>query len=465
MVDYVRRSKASVRVLDNIRGIYPDQLDETAAWKIGHGAAQFLRSLLRGYERGQANAQSVCVGHDMRTHSPALVKALTEGMNSAGANVIDVGMIDTPQMYFAINHLGTCGGVQVTASHNPAQYNGFKISGKEAKPVGADTGLKEIKHIAMSLLHTRITSDGLVEKCDLTEEYAGHVLKFLNPRLKQLKMVIDASNGMAGKMVPAIFSDLPIEMIGLNLRHDGSFVHDPNPLVEANLAGLKEVVLREKADVGICFDGDADRLMMVDENATNVTCDLATALMVPYFLRDNPGSAVVYDLRSSHVVQEEIIKHGGVPRRERVGHSYMKKTLRDSHAVFGGELSGHFYYRDNYYADSGMITLVHILNILSESDEPLSELVKPLRRYANSGEINFEVEDKIGAMERLKRKYSQGQIDDLDGVTIQFRQWWFNCRPSNTEPLLRLNVEARDEELLQAKLDDLKAFLGEPVDH
>ncbi len=449
----------------DIRGIYPDQLDEAAAWKIGHGAAQFLRSLLRGYERGQANAQSVCVGHDMRTHSPALVKALTEGMNSAGANVIDIGMIDTPQMYFAINHLGTCGGVQVTASHNPAQYNGFKVSGKEARPIGADTGLKEIKHIATSLLHTRIKPDGLVEKCDLTEEYAGHVLKFLNPRLKQLKIVIDASNGMAGKMVPAIFSDLPIEMIGLNLRHDGSFVHDPNPLVEANLAGLKEVVLREEADIGICFDGDADRLMMVDETATNVTCDLVTALMVPYFLRDNPNSAVVYDLRSSHVVQEEIIKHGGIPRRERVGHSYMKKTLRDSHAVFGGELSGHFYYRDNYYADSGMITLVHILNILSASDAPLSELVKPLRRYASSGEINFEIEDKFGAMERLKRKYNQGQIDDLDGVTIQFRQWWFNCRASNTEPLLRLNVEARDEELLQAKLDDLKGFLGEPVDH
>ncbi len=449
----------------DIRGVYPDQVDETAAWKIGHGAAQFLRSLLRGYERGQANAQSVCVGRDMRTHSPALVKALTEGMNAAGANVIDIGMIDTPQMYFAINHLGTCGGVQVTASHNPAQYNGFKISGIDAKPVGVDTGLKEIKHIATSLVHTRIKPDGLVEKCDLTEEYAGHVLKFLNPRLKQLKMVIDASNGMAGKMVPAIFADLPIEMIGLNLRHDGSFVHDPNPLVEANLAGLKEVVLREKADIGICFDGDADRLMMVDENATNVTCDLVTAWMVPYFLRDNPNSAVVYDLRSSHVVQEEIIKHGGIPRRERVGHSYMKKTLRDSHAVFGGELSGHFYYRDNYYADSGMITLVHILNILSECDEPLSELIKPLKRYAGSGEINFEIEDKFGAMERLKRKYSQGQIDDLDGVTIQFRRWWFNCRASNTEPLLRLNVEAQDEELLAAKLDDLKAFLGEPVDH
>ena len=449
----------------DIRGLYPEQVDEEAAWKIGHGCAQFLRSLLRGYERGQANAQSVCVGHDMRTHSPSLVKALTEGMNAAGANVINIGMIDTPQMYFAINHLGTCGGVQVTASHNPAQYNGFKISGLDAKPIGIDTGLKEIKHIATSLLHTRGKPDGKVEKCDLTAEYKEHVLKFLYPKLRPLKVVVDASNGMAGKMVPAIFSKLPIEMIGLNLTHDGTFKHDPNPLVESNLAELKNLVIHEKADMGICFDGDADRLMMVDENGENITCDLITALMVPYFLEDNPNSAVVYDLRSSHVLQEEIIKYGGIPRRERVGHSFMKKTMRDSHAVFGGELSGHFYYRDNYYADSGMITLVHILNILSETDEPLSALVKPLRRYATSGELNFEIEDKEGTMQRLSRKYSQGQYDDLDGITIQFREWWFNCRASNTEPFLRLNVEANDEELLQIKLEEMEDFLGEPVEH
>jgi len=449
----------------DIRGIYPDQLDESAAWKIGNGAAQFLRSLLRGYERGQANAQSVCVGHDMRKHSPSLVKALIEGMNAAGANVIDLGMIDTPQIYFAVNHFGTCGGVQVTASHNAAQYNGFKISGIHAKPIGEDTGLKEIKHIATSLLHTRGRVDGAIEKCDLTDEYKQHVLQFLNQRIKHIKVVVDASNGMAGKLVPAIFADLPIEMIGLNLRHEGWFAHDPNPLVEANLADLKEVVLKEKADFGVCFDGDADRLMMVDEKARNITCDLVTALMVPYFLRDNANSAIVYDLRSSHVVHEEIIKHGGIPRRERVGHAFMKRTMRDSHAVFGGELSGHFYYRDNYYADSGMITLVHVLNILSATDRPLSELIRPLRRYTTSGEMNFEIEDKAAAMQQLARKYSGGQIDDLDGITIQFRDWWFNCRPSNTEPLLRLNVEARSVDLLRDKLNDLEGFLGRPVSH
>jgi len=450
----------------DIRGLYGVQLDEQAAWKIGHATAQFLRSMVHGYNRGLANAQSICVGHDMRTHSPSLTKSLIEGMNAAGANVIDIGMIDTPQMYFAINHLGTCGGVQVTASHNPAPYNGFKISGQAAKPIGADTGLKDIKHIATALLHTLGTPDGSVEHCDLAAEYKRHVLKFLEGKHRPIKMVIDASNGMAGKMVPIIFGDLEnVELIGLNLKHDGTFKHDPNPLVEANLQELKETVLKEKADFGFCFDGDADRLMMVDEKAQTVTCDIMTALMVPYFLKTNPGSTVVYDLRSSHVVQEEILAHGGTPRRERVGHSFMKKTLHDSHACFGGELSGHFYYRDNFFADSGMITLVHMLNILGATDTPASELMAPLQRYAASGEVNFEVEDKEGVMGELKRQYSQGQVDDLDGVTVQFKEWWFNVRPSNTEPLLRLNVEAKTPELLAEKFAELKAMLGEPADH
>ncbi len=449
----------------DIRGLYPDQLDEEAAWKIGHATAQFLRSMLRGYERGMANAQSICVGRDMRTHSEPLARALIEGMNATGANVIDIGMIDTPQMYFAINHLGTCGGVQVTASHNPAKYNGFKISGQQAKPIGADTGLKDIKHIAMALLHTLGRPNGSVEHCDLTDEYRKHVLKFLEPDLRRLRIVIDASNGMAGKMAPLLFGKLNLDLIVLNAVHNGTFKHEPNPLVEANLAELKQTVIDKKADVGICFDGDADRLIMVDEQGRTIGCDILTALMVPYFLEKNPGSAVVYDLRSSHVVPEEIIKHGGTPRRERVGHSYMKKTLRDSHAVFGGELSGHFYYRDNYYADSGMITLVHVMNILGSTDKPVSELVAPLQRYWASGEVNFQVEDKEQAMRELARKYSQGQADDLDGVTVQFKDWWFNVRPSNTEPLLRLNVEAKTREMLGEKLAELEGALGKPVAH
>jgi len=447
----------------DIRGVYCEQFTEEDAWKIGYAAANFLRSLLTGYDRGQANAHSVCVGRDMRTHSLSLAKALIRGMNATGTNVIDVGMIDTPQMYYAINHFGTCGGVQVTASHNPAKYNGFKISGIGAKPVGVDTGLKDIEHIAMALLHTKGTEDGSVEKYDITADYKQHVLKFLKPGLKPLKIAIDASNGMAGKTVPEIFDDLPVEIVPINFKHDGTFKHEPNPLVEENLAELKEVIKAQKCDFGVCFDGDADRLMMVDEKGQNIGCDLMTALMVPYFLEIKPASTIVYDLRSSLVVSEEVIKHGGTPRRERVGHSFMKEALRDSHAIFGGELSGHFYYRDNFSADSGMITLTHVLNIVSASDKPVSELIAPLRRYFSNGEINFEVEDKQAKMKELAKIYSSGNVDWLDGVTVRYKEWWFNCRPSNTEPLLRLNVEAKTKELLDEKFAELASTIGTQV--
>jgi phosphomannomutase len=447
----------------DIRGVYPDQLNEEDAWKIGYASAQFLRSMLRGYERGQTNSQALCVGRDMRTHSKALAQALTEGIKACGANVIDIGMIDTPQMYFAVNHFGTCGGVQVTASHNPAKYNGFKVSGLHARPVGVDTGLKDIEHIATALIHTKGRITGRAEEYDLTAEYKNHVLRFLYPNIKPLKIAIDASNGMAGKMVPAIFSDLPIKIIPLNFEHAGKFKHGPNPLIEENLKQVKSSVRRNKCDFGICFDGDADRLMMVDEKGKNISCDLLTALMASYFLKSNPGSTIVYDLRSSWVVVEEIIKSGGTPRRERVGHAFMKKALRDSHAVFGGEVSGHFYYRDNYYADSGLITLVHVLNIVSAANMPISELIRPLRRYYGSGEINFKVEDKQAKMDELAKRYSDGHIDNLDGVTVQYKNWWFNCRPSNTEPLLRLTVEAKSKELLEEKLSKIEALLGRPI--
>ncbi|MHC4115034.1 MAG: phosphomannomutase/phosphoglucomutase [Planctomycetota bacterium] len=447
----------------DIRGVYSEQIDEEDAWKIGYASAQFLRSMLSGYARGQANAQCICVSRDMRKHSESLAAALIKGMNSTGANVIDIGMIDTPQMYFAINHLGTCGGVQVTASHNPAKYNGFKVSGLQARPVGVDTGLKDIEHIAMALLHTKGKITGSIEKYDLTEEYKRHVLKFLRPNLRPLKIAIDASNGMAGKMVPAVFGELPIEIVSLNFKHNGTFKHEPNPLVEENLAELKKAIKKENCDLGVCFDGDADRLMMVDERGGNIGCDLITALMASYFLKARPKSPIVYDLRSSLVVSEEIIKHGGIPRRERVGHAFMKKALRDSHGVFGGELSGHFYYADNFYADSGLITLVHVLNIVSEAAVPVSELIKPLRRYHSSGELNFKVEDKETKMEELAKRYSDGQVDYLDGVTVMYKNWWFNCRPSNTEPLLRLNVEAKTKETLKEKLAEIEKQIGKSI--
>ena len=457
--------KSSIFKAYDIRGLYGEDLDSEAAWKIGHATAQFLLSLLQGYERGQKQTRSIIVGRDMRSHSPEMANALMQGMIAADADVIDIGMIDTPQIYFAINHLGACGGVQTTASHNPAQYNGFKVSGQKARPIGADTGLKDIQKIATALPHTSDKGQGQITQQDLTNDYRRHVLSFLRSDLRRLKVIVDASNGMAGKMVPAIFGDLDIEMTTLNFEHNGTFKHDPNPLVEGNLAELKQTVLDKEADMGLCFDGDADRLIIVDEKACTIGCDLITALFARYFLQKNPGSTVVYDLRSSRVVAEEIEKAGGKPRRERVGHAFMKKTLKDSKAVFGGELSGHFYYRDNFFADSGMITLVHILNILSQSDEPLSSLIEPLQRYASSGEMNFEVEDKQQMMDQLAQKYSDGEIDHLDGVTVQYADWWFNVRPSNTEPLLRLNAEASSADLLKEKLSELKGMLGEPVAH
>jgi len=449
----------------DIRGLYPEQLDEEGAWKIGHGTAQFLRSLLHGYERGQEKAQSLAVGRDMRSHSPSLAEALMDGIRASGGSVIDIGMIDTPQIYFAINHLGTCGGIQVTASHNPAQYNGFKISGQQARPIGGDTGLLEIKHIATALRHTAAAGEGKVCREDLTEPYRRHVLRFLSSNLKRLKVVIDASNGMAGKWVPLIFGDLGLDITALNFEHDGTFKHDPNPLVEANLAELKQTVIDKQADVGVCFDGDADRLIMIDEKGQTVGCDILTALLAQYFLKSNAGSTIIYDLRSSWVVKEEIERNGGRARRDRVGHSFMKKTLKDTKGVFGGELSGHFYYRDNFFADSGMITLTHMLNVLSGHDGPLSELIDPLLRYHSSGETNFEVEDKEAMIKAFAAKYADAEIDYLDGVTIQYEDWWFNCRASNTEPLLRLNVEAKTAEILDAKMDELKGLLGEPVAH
>ena len=443
-----------------IIGTYPDQVGEEDAWKIGCATARFLPSLVKGYDRGQALAQSLLIGRDMRTHSEPLAQALIEGIRSAGVAVIDLGMTDTPQMYFAINHLGTCGGIQVTASANPIKYNGFKIFGRGAIPIGVDTGLKEIKHLATALLHTKGHATGSFKERDLWPEYRKHVVQFFRPNLKKMKVAVDASNGMVATAIPILFEEVPLDIVPINFEHAGKFKHGPDPLKEQNLAQVRSAAKKEKCDFGVCFDGDADRMMIVDETGTTVGCDLVTALLVPYFLEKKPKSPIVYDLRSSRVVMEEIIKYGGTPRRERVGHTYMKKAMRDTHAIFGGDLSGRFYYEENFYADSAMITLVRMLNAVGEQDQTLSELIGPLRRYHNSGEVRFKVAAKEAKMEELTRRYSQGQADSLDGVTVGFKEWWFNCRPSDTEMLLSLHVEARTKELLDEKLGEITEQLG-----
>lgn len=449
----------------DVRATVPDPLNEEIAWRIGNATAQFLRTSLSGYDRSDEAMNKLIVGRDMRKHSPSLAEAFIAGATSTGTQVINIGMIDTSQIYFATNHLRCCGGVQVTASHNPSNYNGFKICGLKGKPIGAESGLKEIQRIASAVAPHASSDAPKPQDVDLSEPYREYLHRFLmTPR--KLKVVIDASNGMAGRWFPILFDQVAnLEVIKLNFEHDGEFVHPPNPLVPANLAQLREAVKEHGADFGACFDGDADRCMFVDENAEIINCDLVTALLAGEYLRDHPGQTVIYDLRSSRIVSEEIRNHGGKTRRERVGHVYMKRAMAESDAIFGGELSGHFYFKDFFHCDSGMLTFIAVVNVLTRANRPLSALIKPLDIYPSSGEINFENPDKAGAIKAIEAKFSDAQIDNLDGVTVQYDDWWFNVRASNTEPLLRLNMEANTRDLLERKLEDVMPLLGTRVEH
>jgi phosphomannomutase len=456
----------------DVRATYPKPLNEKLAWHIGYAAGQYLtgEAAEKGYD--DPMMRHIVVGRDMRKSSPALADALKQGIRDFGAHVVDVGRVDTPFVTFAINHLGCCGGVQVTASHNPANYNGFKISQIKAKPVGMSSGLDEIRRFAALVDRDKTTPrNGREEARDLWDAYREHVLQSIDPSLmdgsRTIKAVIDASNAMAGTMVPNVFGDVPgLKITKLNFDNStGEFVHEPNPLVEANLDQVREKVVEVKADVGFCFDGDADRCMVVDEKGAIIGCDLLTACLARDELQQHPGSAIVFDLRSSKSVPEMITEAGGKPFRSRVGHVFMKQVMAENDAAFGGELSGHFYFRDNYYADSGAMALAEVASALARADRPLSELIEPARRYAQSGEINFETEDKDAALEELKETYATGKIDELDGVTVDLGSWWCNVRPSNTEPLLRLNLEGPDPETVSARVNEVSQYLGRRVAH
>lgn len=456
----------------DLRGTYPDPLDPEIAWRVGLATAQFVRSQLRGYDRSDRAKSTVVVGRDMRKSSAALAESLIEGLRAGGSPVVDIGLIDTPQLYFAVNRITCCGGVQVTASHNPPNYNGFKICGQKGKPISSDTGLMQICKIAQNTVRHSGTQIAEMRQDDLSEPYRVFVRGFLATSggcfnaERPMKVVVDASNGMAGRWLPLVFGDLEwLDIVRLNFEHNGEFMHDPNPLVEANLDQLKDRMSRAKADLGVCFDGDADRLIAVDEKGNVVPADLITALLARKYLVQSPGSVVVYDLRSSRAVAEEVREAGGIPRRERCGHAFIKKMLADTKGVFAGEVSGHYYFRDNFYCDSGMIAFAEILNLLAETGQPISELIAPLKRYAGSGERNFENDDPRATIKRLAARYSDAEIDYLDGVTIQYADWWFNVRASNTEPLLRLNLEANSRELLERKLAELCPLLGTPVEN
>lgn len=437
----------------DIRGTYPDQIDETLARKIGYAIAKFL------------DAKSLVVGRDMRTHGPSITSAAIDGVLLAGCDVVNIELSSTPMTYFAIGSLKTDGGFSVTASHNPADYTGFKICREDAIPLSGATGIQEIEAIVQKLPDDLPASDRLGELRveDVRGAYLEHVMSFAGD-IKPMRVVIDTANGMAGHMLPTILDHLPIEAERMYFELDGSFPnHEADPLKTKNLADLMQRVIETGADLGISFDGDADRCMFVDENGTPVGADLITALIAPEILKDHPGAGVVYDLRSSRIVPETIAKAGGVPIRERVGHSFIKATMREQNGKFGGELSGHFYFADNYYSDSGVIAMLKVLSVLSDRGQKLGTLIEPLKKTQRSGEINFRVDSTDEKIKELAATFGDAEIDYKDGITIQYINWWCNVRPSNTEPLLRLNLEADDEAEFEAAKAKVFGILGEPV--
>lgn len=443
----------------DVRGVYPGELDETLARDIGLAFQHVLDASDR--EHGSA----VVVSRDMRASSEPLSLALIDGLTAAGLDVIDIGLATTPMSYFAIGHLRTAGGIQVTASHNPGRYNGLKFSRHGARPVSGDSGIGLMEQAIAAGDLPQASSRGDVRRAEIFDAYGAHVLAHLrrpaNARL--LKVAVDAANGM-GTIYRPLLEALGIELVPLYFELDGTFPnHEANPLKLENLRDLSSLVRSSGADLGVCFDGDADRAAFVDESGLPVGSDLSTALIAGEILQREPGAAIVYDLRSSRAVAEYIREHGGEPVRERVGHSFIKATLRRRRAPFGGELAGHYYFRDNFHADCSLMAVIEILNLLWKSGRPMSELAGRVLRYAKSPEVNFEVEDKAAKLAELRAHYADGDIDTLDGVTVQYPDWWFNARPSNTEPYLRLVLEAATPEALEARLEELQRFLGEPV--
>lgn len=442
----------------DVRGIVPTELNEDIARRIGT-AFQFVLDA-----EDRANGNAVVVSRDMREHSPGIEKALIEGITAGGLDVIEIGLATTPMNYFAIAHLKTAGGVQVTASHNPAEYNGLKFSRHGARPVSGDHGiaLMEAKVKAGDL--PKAAKPGTVTQANVTEAYDRHVLSFQGDASRRLKVVVDAANGM-GTIDKPLLEAMNLELIPLYFELDGRFPnHEANPLKEENLRDLQQAVREHQADLGVSFDGDADRAAFVDETGEAIGSDLMTGLIAGELLKREPGKVVVYDLRSSRAVAEYIEENGGIALRERVGHSFIKATMRSRNAIFGGELAGHYYFRDHSYADCPMLSVVEVLNLVRSSGKPLSALVAPLRRYAKSPEINFVVEDKKAKMEELAARFADAKIDYLDGITFSYPDWWANVRPSNTEPFLRLVLEARTPEELKRHEDELIGILGEPAE-
>ena len=431
----------------DVRGVVPDELDEGVAEAIG---AAFVRV---------TGAKTIVTMHDMRTSAEPLAEALGRGAASQGADVLHGGLGSTDMAYYASGSLGIPGAM-LTASHNPAKYNGIKLCKAGAKPVGIETGLAEIKELVKNGVPAFDGEPGTITHTDLLPGYAEYLKKLVDiSGIRPLKVVVDAGNGMAGHTVPQVFEGLPVDVVPLYFELDGTFPnHEANPIDPENLRDLQKAVKEHKADIGLAFDGDADRCFVVDERGESVSPSVLTALIAARELAREPGATVIHNLITSRVVPELIAEHGGTPVRTRVGHSFIKAKMAETNAVFGGEHSGHFYFRDFWFADSGMLAALHTLAALGHDERPLSEVLREFSRYVASGEINSEVQDQSAATATVRNVYAERTgvtFDELDGLTVAAEDWWFNLRPSNTEPLLRLNVEAPSEAEMAAIRDEV----------
>ncbi len=437
----------------DVRGLYPDQIDGEVSGRIGAAFAKLM-------QREHPDLGAVVVGHDMRPSGEELVPAFSDGVTSQGLDVVAIGLASTDMLYYASGSLGLPGAV-FTASHNPAGYNGVKLCRPGAAPVGVESGLAEIKAMVQAGVEPT-GSVGRVETRSMLDDFSVHVRSFVDPeKLRPLKVVADTANGMGGLVVPGVFSPLPFELEILYPELDGTFPNHPaDPIDVENLRDLRARVLETGADVGLAFDGDADRVFLVDEAAEPISGSITTAIVAAGMLDKHPGATVIHNLICSKVVPEIIEEHGGVAVRSRVGHSYIKQLMAETGAVFAGEHSGHYYFRDNYRADSGLIAALVILEQLCVAGTSMSELCAPYRRYAASGEINTTVADQQGVIEHVAVHYAHADQDRLDGLTVDHGDWWFNLRPSNTEPLLRLNLEAATRGEVDARVAEVRAVMA-----
>jgi phosphomannomutase len=438
----------------DVRGIYPSELDEDGAYAIGRAVVE------------QFEPKRFAVGRDMRVSSQLMADAAIRGATDAGADVLDLGLIGTEMLYFAVGELGLDGGLTVTASHNPKEYTGMKIVRRGALPVGGESGLLDVRDRALRDASNKLlqATPGRVESVDIWPQYVDRVMSFIDvSTLRPLKVVIDAANGMAGALLPPVLAKLPtIDAVRCFFEPDGTFPnHEPNPLLPENREFIIRKTLDEGADLGVAFDGDADRCFFVDDTGEFVPGDFVTALFAELVLAKEPGAKIIYDVRASWAVPETIERDGGVPLINRVGHAFIKARMRKDHAAFGGEVSGHYYFRDFSQADTGVVPFLLMLELISRKGQKLSEILAPLRaKYFITGEINTPVSDVALKLQEIKERYAgEAKISHLDGISVDAEDWHFNVRPSNTEPLLRLNLEAKSEDLMERKRDEVLALI------